>query len=122
MFSRILLCAVIGVAITLSTPIQSTESWLPERPERGDATGMKHYRKALYLVHQSCAAEATHREMSRTEVDYCATAYMLLKLSFLDGVTHLRYRSMSAKTRAVANRKGYDAYRAWLHRDIAKVQ
>lgn len=73
-------------------------------------------RMELYRVHLDCAAAATQRQLSGDEVAFCSRTFVELKLSFLAGVTYERYGSMTASRRATANQKGYDAYRAWVHR------
>lgn len=73
-------------------------------------------RMALYRIHLDCSAAGIQRQLSGSEIALCSRAYLELKLSFLHGVSYERYVDMKPSLRATANRKGYDSYRAWLHR------
>ena len=106
-------------SLVLALPLHATEFGNLERPDRSDVELMEQYRKALYQRHQECSSEAITRLLSQVESVTCGSALLLLKLSFLDGVSHERYLRMPPKTKAVANRKGYDAYLAWQHRLFA---
>ncbi len=89
------------------------------KPDFEDYEAMEEYRGKLYAAYSTCTFAAERRMLSLSEVDICMLTFLKLKLSFLNGVTADRYVNMTPTTRAVANRKGYDAYRAWRHRQIA---
>lgn len=80
---------------------------------------MEDYRMSLYRAHRECASSAVAMMLSYDVVKACSENFLKLKLSFLRGATLERYLRASPPTRAVANEKGYAAYRAWLHRHIA---
>lgn len=70
-------------------------------------------RMHLFETHLACRKMSQERMLSRDEVDACAATFLWLKLSFLEGMTSERYAAMTPTLRATANRKGYDAFRAW---------
>lgn len=108
-------------ALLLAIPLEASasERALPERPHFTNSVGLEEYRRALYRKYATCSEAAATRELSRSEVAHCVNIYLSLKLSFLHGVSLERYHQMPVKTKIVANEKGYAAFRAWLHRNIA---
>lgn len=89
---------------------------LPERPHFTDVAALEAYRVALYHEHVRCGELAAETFLGWDEVNTCSEIYLRLKLSFLNGVTLDRYRTMPVKTKVVTHDKGYSAYLAWLHR------
>ena len=83
---------------------------------------MATYRNALFRNLRACSTAAAQSFLAPGEAAFCSNIYLKLKLSFLNGVTVARYAQMSEKTRAVANEKGYAAYRAWLHRQTVSAE
>lgn len=76
-------------------------------------------RRALYRVHMTCTAAANDHLLNPAEARVCAEAFLRLKLTFLPASDIERFETLSPSARAYANRAGYDAYRAWLHRHTA---
>lgn len=72
-------------------------------------------RESLFRAHLFCRRASEARHLTGDEVDACANVFLRLKLSFLEGVSPERYTEMKPSLRATANRKGYDAFRAWQH-------
>lgn len=90
-----------------------------KKPDFNDLEALETYRQDLFSIYSQCSDAAEVRRLSRDEVDACSFVFLKLKLSFLNGVTVERYATMKPSLRATANRKGYDSYRAWLHRHRA---
>ena len=88
------------------------------RPHWEDVTAMADYRSDLYAAFLNCSDAAAARILSQGEVTACNRLYLALKLSYLNGVTLDRYDAMPAKTKGIAQEKGYAAFRAWRHRQM----
>lgn len=87
-------------------------------PDWASGADLESQRLELYRQHMSCTTSATERMLSSDEAAACSRAFLGLKLSFLPGSDIERFRTLSPAARASGNAKGYDAYRAWLHRQV----
>ncbi|MXQ06494.1 hypothetical protein GQ651_01405 [Alphaproteobacteria bacterium GH1-50] len=117
----------LGMVLVTTGPVLATASPVIEvremlKPDFRDAAALEDYRSRLYVRYRSCAGLAEQKVLSKDEFDACSLAYLKIKLSFLHGVTLERYEGMKPSLRAKANKIGYDAYRAWLHRMTAGLR
>lgn len=105
-------------AVLASAPVAANEA--PEFDFRNWTVSedIEKYRMELHKLYSECSRTAIQREMSLHEATICAEVYTRLKLSFIPGSDYDRYKTLSPKTRAIGNAKGYTAYRAWLHRHV----
>ncbi|MCG6883334.1 MAG: hypothetical protein LJE62_06225 [Silicimonas sp.] len=112
--------STLATLVLLAIPLQAPAESRPDFDMKNWTVGqdIEGYRAALFAAHQLCSQAAVERPLSGGEIQACGDVYLDLKLSFLQGVTRERYLAMRPKTRAMANDKGYAAYRAWLHRQL----
>lgn len=114
-------CKAAVAALVLALPVAAPAQQLPDFDHKNwtISEDLERYRIGLYRQHQECSSVAMERYLSVAEAGDCARTFLELKLSFLYGVTLESYDRMAPFSRAYANSKGYDAYRAWLHRHVA---
>ena len=87
-------------------------------PDWASAVDLEKERLELYRQHMQCTSAAVERMLNSDEAAACSRVFLKLKLSFLPGSDISRFETLSPATRAMGNEKGYNAYRAWLHRRI----
>ena len=105
--------ATFAAAVLFGSAASAQE--LPTRAE------MERYRQSIYPQFMACSDLAAIQILSAQQGSACSELLLRLKLSFLPGVTLERYHQMKPKTRAIANEKGYAAYRAWLFAKTSRL-
>ena len=108
---------LLALFIALQTPARAEDEMAYHMREWTLSEPVETERRALHAIYLDCSAEAVQGFLGGMEAMACAEVFMRLKLTFLPGSTYESYVTRSAATRALANSKGYAAYRAWLIRE-----
>ena len=113
---NLLLVGLVPVVLAGAAVAEDTNAFrIPDWASTGD---LEKERLGLYRQHMQCMSAATERMLNSDEAAACSRVFLSLKLSFLPGSDIERFGALSPAARAMGNVKGYNAYRAWLHRRV----
>ena len=109
--------AALLVLATLHAPASAQDDGAYHMRDWTLSDGVEAERRALHARYLDCSAHAAEGFLGGLEAMTCAETFMRLKLTFLPGATYESFITRSPQSRALANAKGYAAYRAWLIRE-----